>query len=593
MEIKSSLLNYKEFSHTKESLIKVSEKDGKEKFRIKVLEYINDSSDENDDMFFYDMLPYVRFLYPSSKAIAYTKPDKRIFLNCPNEHVGESIRQWEFTYDHECLHQLWDTFGVAEYIKSENIEYNHELLNIASDCIINDYLYRCRKKDMPEDLITPEYLLEKYEIEYDHRVDTQLSLYLKLLDSPKKKEMENDQKKRDQQQSGGNSQNQESDDDDSQDNSNSQDNKSQDNNGGSSKSSNKNDKDDNDETEESGEGSDNKGKKGKEGKDSKASGQEDKGSQNKDSKDSGQEDKSSKETGEEKNDKGESEENGAAKKGNPEGRGGKGNSGEPVLEDEDLDEIRKKAEEIINKYKQKIGGLFGQFIQKCKSSAQMQREGLTVKVSKGISAWNTKLNKVLNAYIRGRVNQKKRRYEETYKRIKRGSGFVEFGQPLQKGRQVKKESMIINVAFYVDKSGSMTGRIDRVFAAAYEISEGIKKAFGKESVVKDTLFKMFVFDDKMKEIKWGQKAQASGVNMSFPEMVEFIKDNTNDFLVNIIITDAGFPIDKTLTKKFLKSVNGAIVFITNTESPEMKELSNEVDNKIFYILSDKEFRLDS
>ena len=158
IEIRSSLINDPDFKYLKNSLIEVSEIDHKDKFRVKVIEYINDSSSESDDMFFYDMLEFVRFLKPSSDAVAYTTPDRLIFLNCPNKTVGENIRQWDFVYDHECLHQLWDTFGVAERIKEEYGSYDHNLLNIASDCVINDYLYYYRKKDRPNDLITPEYI---------------------------------------------------------------------------------------------------------------------------------------------------------------------------------------------------------------------------------------------------------------------------------------------------------------------------------------------------------------------------------------------------------------------------------------------------
>ena len=60
MEIKSSLLNYKEFNHLKDSIIKISSIDGKDKFRVRLVEYINDTSDNNDDMFFYEMLEFVK-----------------------------------------------------------------------------------------------------------------------------------------------------------------------------------------------------------------------------------------------------------------------------------------------------------------------------------------------------------------------------------------------------------------------------------------------------------------------------------------------------------------------------------------------------
>ena len=51
MEIKSSLLNEDEFKGVKESLIEISKIDNYQDFRVKLIEYINDSSENNDDMF--------------------------------------------------------------------------------------------------------------------------------------------------------------------------------------------------------------------------------------------------------------------------------------------------------------------------------------------------------------------------------------------------------------------------------------------------------------------------------------------------------------------------------------------------------------
>ena len=187
--INSSLLNDDDFKSVKYSIENVSKIDGKEDFRVQMIEYINDTADNNDDVFFFDMLPFVAFLNPNDDAIAYTTPNKTIFLNSPGR-VGESHRVWDFIYCHECLHQLWDTFAVGAEIEKNGVEYNHNILNIASDCVINDYLSYYRKKTMFEDGISPEYLKEKFNVEYDRKSDTQYSLYLKLLE--KSKEIEND-----------------------------------------------------------------------------------------------------------------------------------------------------------------------------------------------------------------------------------------------------------------------------------------------------------------------------------------------------------------------------------------------------------------
>ena len=189
MEIKSTLLNDPDFIHVKNSLIKISEKDHKENFRVKMIEYINDSSDSEDDQFFYDMLEFIRFLDPSSEAVAYTTPNKLISLNAPGI-IGENLRHWDFIYDHECLHQLWDTFAVGDKIKKEGKEFNHQILNIASDCVINDYLSYNRKKLPPDNLVSPAFIKNNFGVEFDRKADTQYSLYLKLINSPKKKEIE-------------------------------------------------------------------------------------------------------------------------------------------------------------------------------------------------------------------------------------------------------------------------------------------------------------------------------------------------------------------------------------------------------------------
>ena len=185
MEIKSSLLNSKELKLLKDSLIAASEVDGKENFRVRLIEYIDDTADNEDDEFFYDMIEFCRFLKPDNETTAYTTPDHVIYLNAPGV-FGEKIREWDFVYCHECLHQLWDTFEVGDKIKNNGVKYDHYVLNIASDCVINDYLAAIRKKTAPPDGITPEYLKEKYDIDYDRKVDTQYTLYLKLLEVAEK-----------------------------------------------------------------------------------------------------------------------------------------------------------------------------------------------------------------------------------------------------------------------------------------------------------------------------------------------------------------------------------------------------------------------
>ena len=60
--------------------------------------------------------------------------------------------------------------------------------------------------------------------------------------------------------------------------------------------------------------------------------------------------------------------------------------------------------------------------------------------------------------------------------------------------KIKEDKMDINVAFYIDKSGSMDNSIDNVFEAVFYIADALKKYFGKEKVVNDTIFESYAFD---------------------------------------------------------------------------------------------------
>ena len=615
MEIKSSLLNDKDFKNVKKSLVKVSEIDHKENFRVRLIEYINDSSTDENDMFFYDMLEFVRFLHPNDDAIAYTTPDKLIYLNAPGSKIGEKLKQWDFVYDHECLHQLWETFGVEKRIEKEIGECDHNLLNIASDCVINDYLYYYRSKERPEDLITPEFIKEKFGVDYDRKKDTQFTLYKKLL--PKQKEIEKDEetKKRlgkiepKEVQKG-------------------------DNNGGGTGEDSKKYSDDykkgwsdgitdvlekkvdpltykpkeekndydkgyNDVMSKIKQGMEegitlnksNGGKKGNDGLEEIPWDTNDK----KDKSDSGS---SKEEKGKQEESEGSTEGESEEKKEKESEGGGEASSGhgdghvDGEESDVDIAEIKKKAQDVIKKYQEKISGDFGEFINKCKQSVKLNPSGLSTGVQKGTVGWNKQMNSYINTYVKKKVFQKKRQYESTYSRVKRGSGFVKYGEPINPGTKLKESSLTINVAFYVDRSGSMGYSIDNVFKASYTISESLKKQFSKEKVVDEVSFKMYCFDTEMKEIPFGKKCSVGGGTMGFHQILKFIKDKTNDFLINVIITDAQFSIDKTEVKNFIKDINGMICFVTNQDNSTMKDLSKQYNTQLFYILANSSFELD-
>ena len=200
------------------------------------------------------------------------------------------------------------------------------------------------------------------------------------------------------------------------------------------------------------------------------------------------------------------------------------------------------------------------------------------------------MNSYVNTYVKKKVFQKKREFKKTYSRVKRGSGFIKQGMPIQPGKRIREEKLTINVAFYIDRSGSMDGEpINNVFNSAYTISEALKKSFGKEKVVDEISFKMFAFDMAMHELKWGNRINASGGTMSFDSILEYIKNHTHEYLINIIITDAQFSINESEVDRFIKDIDGMVLFITNNENGTMKNLAKKHNTQLYYVLADHQF----
>jgi len=633
MEIKSSLVNDKDFELVKKSLIDASEKDNKETFRVKLLEYINDIADNEDDKFFYDMLIFMRYLIPNDNDTAYTTKEHLIYMNVPSAgplNIGESVRKWDFIYCHECMHQAWDTFEVAEKIKDNGIKYNHQVLNIASDCVINDYLERIRKKELPEGVWTPKHLKEKYDVEYDHRHDTQYTLYLKLLEKAEElqKDPINDNLDNNGQegesggqsgeQSGGQSSGQSSNKSNGKKKNDPIDdmsgeeaakeaqkqadaakeaakNSSNDKDGGSS-----DEKDGNSESKGS-------GKKGGEG-DSKGSGgnKGDSAEENaKKAQEAADKAKEAAEKGDEEaarkyakearkyaqNAKGNDPHDSKNSEGNPNGWGEGTGDGTNNYSDVDLDELKKRAEEVIEKYKKRISGDLGEFFKKCRSSQILEENGLNVQTSKGISLWNQKVNGYVRAYVKNKVFKKHRERKKSYKRIRRGSGFIKFGMPIEPGKVIKNDKLTISVAFYVDRSGSMTGVINEVFEAAYIIGEALKKEFSRDKVVGEIKFKMFSFDDVIEEIEWGKKVNARGGNLSMSQYLKELEKRTGNYMINVFITDGQFDIDKKEVENLLKNLEGCMIFVTNQGDDTMETISKENPTKLFYVEADSDFKI--
>lgn len=640
MEITSSLLNEKEFKNTKQSIINISQIDNQEKFRTSLIEYINDTADNNDDTFFYDMLPVTRFLKPTDQSVAYTTPDGKIFLNAPSNEIGNSKKVWDFIYCHECLHQLWDTFGVADKIKKTEGSYDHYILNIASDCVINDYLSFYRKKTAPDQGITPEYLQDKYGVDYDRTEDTQYTLYLKLMKV--KDKLKQDQQIQqifvdfgDDQQQGGDPGNQQG--------------------GGQQGGGQQNNDIDNmsgqeaadaaqDAADKAQQAANNASKNG--GDPEKAQQAADKAQQAADdaqaAADSG-DDKTAREKAKEARNAAQDAENAAKgnnqgkdnrddgtidpggpskKPGNNQGKNGKdgkdgtkdpgnkqnkdgqnsnSNSGSGQGK-EDIDtgdqtydsSVRDFVNDIVDKYKNSISGVLGKFTEQCRQSVACNKKGIKVQAQRAGTGWDKKLKSKITAYVKEKIFNKQRMFKKSFSRPNRRQGIVKFdGSPLNPGKKKVEQLLLVDLAFYIDKSGSMGNNIENVFDAYENIAMAVTKLCKGNAVVKDINYRTFIFDTQIKEIKFGTRSHSGGNTCKFEDLLTYISKHTKDILVNCIITDADFGVNASESRKFFEELEGLVIVVTNNPNQTLKNLSNEakLKTKFIYIEANSDFSL--
>lgn len=276
-----------------------------------------------------------------------------------------------------------------------------------------------------------------------------------------------------------------------------------------------------------------------------------------------------------------------------------GNSGKPqqghgaANSFDQRDYVKKQAEEVIKKYQNKLSGAFGDFVRKCKVSAKdaTQAKGMVTYAKKAAPHWNKAFKSTVETYISQLVYNKHREMERTFSRIKRGSGFIEYGDPIFAGKKLKEDKLNITLAYYIDRSGSMSGRIDNVFSLAYEISKMIHKQNVGDKVVGAFDFKYYAFDTVMHEITGGKKVSADGGTMDLDDIIEFMTKNTRDYLMNIVITDAGFSIDDKKIISQMKDLGGMVIIITNEDSEGLHDIEKKSKGKIKWIRADSEFTL--
>ena len=687
----NSLLDTKEFAKVKENILLC--KDGKEEWKADFIEFANDDCDNSDLSFFFDCLPFVRFLVdPSEEHVAFTTPNQRIYLNAPYvKFIGESKTLWEAVYFHECLHQLWDTFGVAKEIKKTLGEdkYDHALLNIASDCVINEFIMNNMHRKMPSNLIDAKYIKDQCGVEYERAKDTQFSLYCKLLDVKEKVMKNMPDKYKDAQQEGDPCDNQSSGSQSQQGGQQGQQGKggqggqgSQNNiddmsgeeaakdaqksanqaqaaadaaqkaadaakeaaaNGGDQKAADKAQEaadkakeaadkaqeaaDDAAEAAENGDDETAK-QKAKEARDAanqakqaanEAGNQTQKAAQGADGESKETAEKAAKEAqgqgqgengqdADQSNGEGNDGEHDPGEKGNPSGTKQIDHTNGPhtledFFEEDNADEeTNQMAKENLDNYKKRIDGITGEFIGKiknCFKDIEKARDGKGYKTfakAQGASKWDLDFKKIVDAYIKNQISRKKREMEPTYARPNRRAGYVKYGEPIKKGVKVKEDKLNISMTFYIDKSGSMWGEdLDNATKLAYGISDAIEGKHKHEKKVIDKFdFGFYTFNENIQKIKKNQKVVSDGGNMSFEELLDVMKKHSINDMINVIITDAGFPINVSKTVKFVEDMNGLFVFVTNMNQNEAdyREVEKKAPKHNFkYILADRHFDL--
>lgn len=231
-------------------------------------------------------------------------------------------------------------------------------------------------------------------------------------------------------------------------------------------------------------------------------------------------------------------------------------------------------------------------MRKCKTSTTEEKhEGVVVRQRRG-AAWNKALDRKMDTFIYQQVIATQREVEQTYHRLKRGTRPVKMGEPLNPGVKIKDDKLNITVAFYIDRSGSMGDQsVGRCFSLAYQLSDKIRKNYSSEKVVGEIGFRYFAFNDYMKEIPKGQTVSCDGCTMSLKDILSFVEENTSTDLVNIIITDAEFTIEKQPVVQLVKKMPGMFFLIANQPKPECEDIERTLKGKFVYLQAGSDWEM--
>ena len=281
--------------------------------------------------------------------------------------------------------------------------------------------------------------------------------------------------------------------------------------------------------------------------------------------------------------------------------GGKGDPSTPVQEQiyqEEDSSVGEACRRALANATKTISGILGEFNKRCKKSTECNPDGLKVKVQKA-AAWNEDTLAEMEGYIKQRATAIQRQKKNTYKKWRRGQGVWRSGEMVKPGRRIIDDKLSITIAFYIDISGSMGGRLNRVWDAMYDMVKAIKSRFGRNPVLTidedSKAFKVIAWDDDFVPLAFGKRCSDRGGTMSAQDLFNGIAKRTPDCLINIILTDGGFSgADIGACKKFLDNYEGGLlIMIQNQDDATWANLARDrkYSDKFRYIAADEEFRL--
>jgi hypothetical protein len=260
-------------------------------------------------------------------------------------------------------------------------------------------------------------------------------------------------------------------------------------------------------------------------------------------------------------------------------------------------DVRDFVDSIVDKYKNSITGILGKFTEQCRQSVACNKQGIKVQAQRAGTGWDKKLKSKITAYVKEKIFSKQRMFKKSFSRPNRRQGVITFpvadGSPINPGKRKIKELLMVDLAFYIDKSGSMGHNIENVFDAYENIAMAVTKLCKGNAVVKDINYRTFIFDTQIKEIKFGQRSPSGGNTCDFEDLLNYISKNTKDILINCIITDADFGVNASEARKFFDESQGLVVVVTNNPNQTLKNLANEtkLKTKYIYIEANSDFSL--